>query len=562
MSRKLLLGTVTYPWPNDGDLDWGQELFDWAQAVTTRVNDLEAGFLNIEDNSIGEVKLKINNEPTIGQYLTFAGSDNFVWADAPSGGGGGGERGPVGPQGPAGPAGPAGPSSLAGVVGGSGITVTHSDSNDKASIAINESIQTQLVPSGGTTGQVLTKQSNSDFALDWTTVSSGATYTAGVGLTLNHLNQFSIGTDQIINSMMQDDSIEQSNIWATANATPGQILSAHTDGTRFVWIDPPSGESGGVADGSVTPAKMDTSNTVGTFDLLVGGSDSQEFAWIPANSLLNIQTNHSLPFNKIERSFNWVDNAGSIDKAVGFESMGLIFKQRTDVGSDNAEWVPTNFSTLFDLQSSTVGTNPSTRQHNYGLKFKPGAIQYQDINAVDDLEQLVAIDFVRAPATVANGNPLRSRLTTPWFTGDALNQDNSTIFTLNSSNVQMTIPRKRTNITRGITHILVKAGRVAGVDNTTTRSQAIGHIQTDANTYHEIVVPVTSAYIVNNNAVARRDGYDRYNVLFADQVSCAIEIRSNLNGTTDIKAEQNNGTTNNYNGTEFLAFYVIRGIGG
>ena len=69
-------------------------------------------------------------------------------------------------------------------------------------------------------------------------------------------------------------------------------------------------------------------------------------------------------------------------------------------------------------------------------------------------------------------------------------------------------------------------------------------------------------YIVNNNAVARRDGYDRYNVLFADQVSCAIEIRSNLNGTTDIIAEQNNGTTNNYNGTEFLAFYVIRGIGG
>ena len=98
MSRELLVGTVTYPWPNDGDLDWGQELFDWARAVSTRVNDLEAGLLNIEDNSIGEVKLKITNTPTIGQYLTFAGSDNFTWVNAPSGGGSGTE-GPKGDKG-------------------------------------------------------------------------------------------------------------------------------------------------------------------------------------------------------------------------------------------------------------------------------------------------------------------------------------------------------------------------------------------------------------------------------------------------------------------------------
>ena len=73
---------------------------------------------------------------------------------------------------------------------------------------------------------------------------------------------------------------------------------------------------------------------------------------------------------------------------------------------------------------------------------------------------------------------------------------------------------------------------------------------------------MSAAYVVNNNTISRRDGYDRYNVLFASGVSCAIEIRSNEDGTTDITAEANNGSNNNYNGTEWLAFYVVRGIGG
>ena len=321
MSRKLLLGTVTYPWPNDGDLDWGQELFDWASAVSTRINDLEAGFLNIEDNSVGEAKLKITNTPTIGQYLTFAGSDNFVWVDAPSGGGGTpvpgpkgdkgdkgdqgdpGADGATGPAGPTGPRGPAGDADLAGVVGGSGITVTHTESNQKASIAVAASLQSELVPSGGSTGQVLTKQSGTDHDLNWTTVSSGqtytagtglilsntnqfsigassiapdrlsysanptegqfmtytneggtpmfkwvnapsgggggTTYTAGLGLTLSSANQFSIGSNQIINSMIQDDAIERGNLFETNTATEGQYLTAGPN-NRFTWTNLPS----------------------------------------------------------------------------------------------------------------------------------------------------------------------------------------------------------------------------------------------------------------------------------------------------------------------------------
>ena len=415
MSRKLLLGTVTYPWPNDGDLDWGQELFDWAQAVSTRINDLEAGFLNIEDNSVGEAKLKITNTPTIGQYLTFAGSDNFVWVDAPSGGGSAtiadgsigedklnitntGTAGQVLSLGPSNnftwvAASEAGVEDLSGVKGGSGITVTHTQSNAVATVNLNESIQNQLVPTGGTTGQVLTKQSNTANDVHWTTVTSGGgTYRAGIGLTLNTANNtFSIGTDQIINSMMQDDSIEQSNIWATANATAGQILSAHTDGTRFTWVTPqtysagsglvtdtsgtnttfrisglnrthllatntatvgqyltattnnrftwvnaPSG-GGSIADDSITPAQIKTGDTPKALDVPVVNT-TDGFAWIPASSFSGFIQAGSLTYDRLLNGSIWVDNGGTIEQATGFENLALVYKQQTTVGSNNSEW--------------------------------------------------------------------------------------------------------------------------------------------------------------------------------------------------------------------------------
>ena len=270
---------------------------------------------------------------------------------------------------------------------------------------------------------------------------------------------------------------------------------------------------------------------------------------------------NAIEYKKIERAFEWVDQAGSIEKAYGFENMALVYKTSTQLGSDNSEWVPTDLDYLFELQSGTEGTGPNAR-HNYELRFKPGAIKYKDIQLTDNLEDLLAINFVENPSSISNGVPLEPRLTRPWFEGDALDVANNPLFALNAGEVRMTIPRKRTSITRSITHILVKAGRLSGVDDTTTRTEAINAIQDHDNTYHEVIVPVSAAYVVNNNTISRRDGYDRYNVLFASGVSCAIEIRSNEDGTTDITAEANNGSTNNYNGTEWLAFYVVRGIGG
>ena len=241
--------------------------------------------------------------------------------------------------------------------------------------------------------------------------------------------------------------------------------------------------------------------------------------------------------------------------------MGLVYKRQIGVGTPNEEWVPVNLDEIFTLSSVQIGAddNPN-KQHDYGLEFKPGAIKQADILAVDNLENLLGITFIQNPAIISNGNPLRPRLTTPWFTGDLLDNNGNSVFALDVDDVKFTVPRKRTAQTRAITHFLIKAGRVSGVDNTTTRTEAINAIQDHDNTYHEISVSLSSAY-AKNNAAARRDGFDRYNILFANGVSCAIEVKANVDGTLEVIGEVNESTST-LNGTEFLAFYAVRGIGG
>ena len=637
MSRQLLLGTVTYPWPNDGDLDWGQELFDWAQAVSTRINDLEAGFLNIEDNSVGEAKLKITNTPTIGQYLTFAGSDNFVWVDAPSGGGGSatiadgsigedklnitntGTAGQVLSLGPSNnftwvAASEAGVEDLSGVKGGSGITVTHTQSNAVATVNLNESIQNQLVPTGGTTGQVLTKQSNTANDVHWTTVTSGGgTYRAGIGLTLNTANNtFSIGTDQIINSMMQDDSIEQSNIWATANATAGQILSAHTDGTRFTWVTPqtysagsglvtdtsgtnttfrisglnrthllatntatvgqyltattnnrftwvnaPSG-GGSIADDSVTPAQIKTGATPKALDVPVVNT-TDGFAWIPASSFSGFIQAGSLQYNTLVDATHYVDNAGSIDPREGDYNMALVFKRQMGVGPHNEAWVPTSLDEIFQLNHVQIGAddNPN-KQENYGLEFKAESIRKQDIRQVDNLDNLIGATFLALPGGggLVNGNIYRSRLTQGWESG------NVSIYPVTAGSIQITIPAKRNAETRSITHILVKAGRVSGIANNASRTDVINAIENNDNVFQEVLVPLSSSYGFAETQ-GRRNRYQHYDVQTAGNAFIGIRV-SKLIASPSMRVEAvvNNGGNNPLNGNDFLAFYAIRGIGG
>ena len=143
--------------------------------------------------------------------------------------------------------------------------------------------------------------------------------------------------------------------------------------------------------------------------------------------------------------------------------MGLIFKQSTTIGSNNAEWVPADFGTKFNLQVSAVGEPPNTVQHNYGLEFIPGVIKQADINPSDDLENLIGINFIQNPTILSNGQILRPRLGSPlapWIREDRNLFPDSNFQT---TNVALTIPRRRTKLTRGITHMLIQAGRASGI---------------------------------------------------------------------------------------------------
>ena len=39
MARTLQIGTRLYPFPETGDRNWGQDVFNWAQAITNTVNE-------------------------------------------------------------------------------------------------------------------------------------------------------------------------------------------------------------------------------------------------------------------------------------------------------------------------------------------------------------------------------------------------------------------------------------------------------------------------------------------------------------------------------------------
>ena len=38
MDRKLQIGDKLYPFPDTGDLNWGQDVYNWAAAITNAVN--------------------------------------------------------------------------------------------------------------------------------------------------------------------------------------------------------------------------------------------------------------------------------------------------------------------------------------------------------------------------------------------------------------------------------------------------------------------------------------------------------------------------------------------
>ena len=338
-------------------------------------------------------------------------------------------------------------------------------------------------------------------------------------------------------------------LWGTTPHTITEYNTVSDGGGEFT-----------IPDNSITTGQLNTINTRAAFDVPAArNSVNDEFVWLSIPELLKDMPDDTIPHNKLVAATHYVDNGGSIDPREGDYNMALVFKKQTGVGSPNEEWVPANLDTIFELNSVQVGAddNPN-RKHDYGLQFRPGAIQYTDINPIDDFDNLIGLNFIQNPAIVSNGNPLRPRLAKPWVREDDNLFPNSQFDT---SDVKFTIPRTRTALTRGITHILVKAGRISGITDSSTRDDIITNgVDNPSNVYHEISLSLSAAY-AKNNAAARRDGFDRYNLLFAAGVSCAVEVKSNEDGTLDIIAEVNN-TGSALNGQEYIAFYAVRGAGG
>ena len=72
---------------------------------------------------------------------------------------------------------------LSGVLGGSGIDVTHSPDNLTATVAVTESLQGELVPGGGETDQALLKQSGADHDLKYANTTNIYEYKAAIDST-------------------------------------------------------------------------------------------------------------------------------------------------------------------------------------------------------------------------------------------------------------------------------------------------------------------------------------------------------------------------------------------
>ena len=78
-----------------------------------------------------------------------------------------GERGEKGEKGDTGSGGSGGVADLSGVRGGADISVTHSSDNQIATVGLTALADSRLLPAGGTIGEVLAKNLNADFSVDW-----------------------------------------------------------------------------------------------------------------------------------------------------------------------------------------------------------------------------------------------------------------------------------------------------------------------------------------------------------------------------------------------------------
>ena len=274
-----------------------------------------------------------------------------------------------------------------------------------------------------------------------------------------------------------------------------------------------------------------------------------------------------LTIDRIKDANQHADNAGSIDEIIGFDNVFLMFKARTEIGHPDERWVIVNADGIFDIGAVQIGTddNPN-KQHNYSLVFRNGVIRHEHTLSPLDLDNLIGLTFVEYPtprSSGGNGDFLIHRLSTPWV--DEAGNGLATLVK-STDDVAITIPAKRNDQTRTITHILVRAGRVSGIDDTTSRTDIINATRADSAIFSEIIVPISMSYSNSENAPDSDIRYKNYSAAFANAsgASCGIRVgHTTRTGVGQIAAVAHHGTSNaGFNGTEFLSFHAIRAIGG
>ena len=273
-----------------------------------------------------------------------------------------------------------------------------------------------------------------------------------------------------------------------------------------------------------------------------------------------------MAIDRIMDAIEHADNAGSIDPIKGFDLMGLFFTRRTDIGHGDERWVFGQCDDVFELVSVQIGTddNPN-RTHNYGLAIKNNVIRYQHIVDPLDLDNLLGIVFLQYPTgTVQQGTVLIPRLTTPWTAGD---DPLLATFTKSPTEVKITIPNRRNAATRSVTHLLVRAGRVSGINNTSSRSDIINATTAADAVYQEMHLPLAVVQGHGPGApVATAIEYSNYGIAFANgnEASCNLRVEHDIsNGQGAIVARAHHGASiTGFNGEEFLAIYMTRGVGG
>ena len=497
------------------------------------------------------------------------------------------------------------------VLGGSGIVVTHSNDGLTATVAITDSIQDRLIPSGGGAQQYLGKASGNDFSVTW-------------------FDPPEVG----------EEDIDEPKLDVTNNPTAGYVLSANADDlTRFTWIPLPSGgaasqditiiQSGNlafsVADnlGDLIDARNGANRTISITLPDTGDLDSRDLTKVcdifvrtgtgggavsltvtTSGQLNAVNPYRSITYNQdtvylgnststaggglytvyaragsyvvfgavrdsasdnlvhitledIEAAFEWVDNGGTIQRVTGFDIVAAIFKKRTNVGHPDERWVHAILDAVFNLKAIQIGANDNpNRQHNYALELKDGAIAKTKIRQILDLDNLIAVFFINEPSPHAIHTLLVPRFS---YLEDA----NNPLFPIQDGNVKFTIPRDRSAENRGVTHILVRSGRATGLTGDST-SDAIAAatvgISANNNIYHETIVPVNVPYVASGNEPPASITANYYNLYAAGRYT-AIRVASERSGDVRVQAAVANVAIR-HDGNDFIAFHAIRGIGG